>query len=140
MNDPLRYARQYILLDPSDCDPPHSLDLSLGSRDSQKVELLAEAFAAHGFDPSMPALVGYPKDGRVQLLSGTHRHEAARRAEIPLPVTLYLRSYVEAAWGTPGWERLIADIPVKELTRIGVVDDVAPALAERIDLSAMGSA
>lgn len=58
-------TRQYILLDPEDCDPdpPHGLDLTPGSRDSIKVDWLVEAFARDGFDPDEPALVGYPING-----------------------------------------------------------------------------
>lgn len=36
----IRNVRQYTLLDPDDCDPPHGLDLESGSRDSIKVEYL----------------------------------------------------------------------------------------------------
>lgn len=53
-----RLTRQYILLDPEDCDPPHGLYLTPGSRDSIKVDWLVEAFARDGFDPDEPALVG----------------------------------------------------------------------------------
>jgi len=132
----MRFAKHYILADPSDCDPPHGLDLSPGSRDSIKVERLAQCFQEQGFDPNEPALVGYPRDGRIQLLSGTHRHEAAKRAGIQLPITLKLRSVVEAAWGTEAWDELIKDIPVLELEYFPIKEDVPPpGLDERVDLS-----
>lgn len=131
----MRYAKHYVLLDPSDCDPPHGLDLEPGSRDSIKVEFLTNCFLKDGFDPDQPALVGYPRDGRIQLLSGTHRHEAAKRANIKLPVTLKLRSIVEAAWGTPAWDELIQDIPVKDLEHSPVINAPPPGLDERVDLS-----
>jgi ParB/Sulfiredoxin domain len=133
---PPRFARQYTLLDPDDCEPPHSLDLSPGSRDEIKVMELANVFEEHGFDPNYPALVGYPKDGRVQLLSGTHRHEAAKWSNIKLPVMMLLRSTVEATWGTPEWKKLISDIPVKdlELTEVKEGTDL-PGLDERVDLT-----
>lgn len=131
----MRFAKQYILVNPSDCDPPHGLDLSPGSRDSIKVEFLTKCFASAGFDPNEPALVGYPREGRIQLLSGTHRHEAAKRAGIQLPVTIKLRSVVEAAWGTPLWDELIKDIPVKDLEYYPITDSVPPGLDERVDLS-----
>jgi hypothetical protein len=83
----LRKAKQYVYLHPDDCDPPHGLDLEYGSRDFIKVKMLTEAFLSNGFDENYPALVGYPINGKVQLLSGTHRHEAAKRAKIKLPVT-----------------------------------------------------
>lgn len=66
-HDERRLARQYVLLHPDDCDPPHGLDLEPGSRDSLKVEGLTEAFARDGFDPTMPALVGYPSTAAYSL-------------------------------------------------------------------------
>lgn len=130
-----RFARLYIWVDPTDCDPPHGLDLTPGSRDSLKVEKLQEAFIQNGFDLSEPCLVGYPCDGRIQLLSGTHRHEAALRAGIKLPVHFVLRSVVEALWGTDEWPNVIRDIPVKELECAIVKDNPwVPALAERINV------
>lgn len=129
----MRYARLYVLVHPSDCDPPHGLDLTPGSRDSLKVEMLEEAFRTQGFDPEKPALVGYPIDGRIQLLSGTHRHEAARRADIFLPVTLKLRSVVEGSWGTDRWNALIEDVPVKDLEWAPIREnDWVPGLDERV--------
>lgn len=81
----IRFARQVLFLHPDDCIPPHGLALTVGSRDSLKVERLMIAFMREGFDPKEPALVGYPDgSGKVQLLSGTHRHEAAKRADIYL--------------------------------------------------------
>lgn len=88
-----------------------------------KVAWLEEQFARDGFDPSMPALVGYPLNGRVQLLTGTHRHEAARRASIRLPVRMVLRSDVEATWGTDRWLETIRDVPVADLENA----EVSPA-------------
>lgn len=102
-------------LSPCDCVPPHRLNLSPGSRDRLKVEDLLTAFCLAGFDVRYPALVGYPLDGKIQLLSGTHRHCAASLAEIDLPVTLWLRSDIERAWGRPQWLEVMADIPVMEL-------------------------
>lgn len=131
-----RRARHYVLLHPDDCLPPHGLDLSPGGRDALKVEALTEAFTTAGFDPAMPALVGYPLEGRVQLLSGTHRHVAASRAGILLPCTLLLRSVVQAAWGTPAWDTLIEDIPVRDLELAAVQDPVPPpGIDEQVDLS-----
>jgi hypothetical protein len=131
----MRWARQYTLLHPQDCDPPHGLDLSPGSRDDLKVTALAEAFATSGFDPCEPALVGYPLNYRVQLLTGTHRHEAARRTGILLPVRLVLRSAVEGTWGTERWETLVRDVPVKDLECAEVEDGGwTPTLEERVSL------
>lgn len=137
IRDEPRRARQYILAHPEDCDPPHGLDLTPGSRDSLKVESLTEAFIEHGFDKNEPALVGYPLNGRIQLLSGTHRHEAAKRAGIMLPIKMHLRSVVEASWGLPEWlEKLIVDVPVKDL-EFALVQDKGdpPGIDERVDLT-----
>lgn len=67
-----------------------------------------------------PALVGYPLDGRIQLLSGTHRHLAAKQAGILLPVTLWLRSDVEKMWGTDLWPTVIKDISVRNLISVEI--------------------
>lgn len=115
-----RYAKQYVLLDANDCTPPHSLDME-SEHDSVKVEMLVDQFRLHGFDQSKPALVGYPgDDGKIQLLSGTHRHEAARITGIKLPVTLILSSDILTYWGTDKWKDLIEDIPVKDLECAGI--------------------
>jgi hypothetical protein len=122
-----RTGRCFTWADPSDCDPPHGLDLTDGSRDSLKVEALEAEFRAAGFGEDFPALVGYVLDGRVQLLSGTHRHEAARRAGVRLPVTLWLRSDVEGAWGREEeWAKLIADVPLKELRAWPLSNELSP--------------
>lgn len=103
-------------LDPLDCDPPHGLDLR-EPRHYRKVNALVAAFLESGFDLSCSALVGYPLGGRVQLLSGTHRREAAVRAGIQIPVTLWLHSDVERAWGDLDlWREVVRDVPVRDLT------------------------
>jgi hypothetical protein len=122
-----RRARLYVLLHPRDCIPPHPLDPTPGGRDELKVERLAEHFRKEGFNPAMPALVGYPLLGMVQLLTGTHRHEAALRASIYLPVSLRLRSDVGRLWGTDGWADLVADVPVLDLEQ-ALVPETMPIL------------
>ncbi len=126
--------RCFVLADPWDCVPPHTLDLGW-NHDREKVEALVAAFTLAGFDEQEPALVGYPRDGRIQLLTGTHRCEAARRAGIKLPVTLWLRSDVEATWGTDLWPTVIKDIPVRDLRHLAVpggkrVSQYGPATIE----------
>lgn len=111
-----------LWIDPTDCDPPHGLDME-GERDRIKVYSLMDAFLHEGFNLNCAALVGYPLNGRIQLLSGTHRHRAALMAGTKLPVTLWLRSYVEAMWGTEDWLKLIEDIPVKNLLSYDMKDD-----------------
>jgi hypothetical protein len=131
-----RYVRTYTLLHPLDCEPPHGLVLAPGSRDELKVARLAAAFSLEGFNSWEPALVGYPLGARVQLLTGTHRREAALRSGILLPVSLWLRSYVEAAWGTDKWATIIEDVPVCQLERVLVsAPSRPPALEDRVVLS-----
>lgn len=48
-----------------------------------------------------------------------------------------MRSDVEAAWGTPDWARLIADVPVVELEAAEVRQTPPAGLAERVDLATM---
>ena len=110
----MRQVRSFIWVDASDCDPPHGLDMQT-ERDAGKVARLYEAFITNGFDLNEPALVGYPCNGRIQLMSGTHRHMAAEKAGIKLPVTLWLNSDIMETWGTELWEETIRDIPVREL-------------------------
>ena len=113
-----------VWVDPDDCNPPHSLDLT-SEHDLLKVEFLQNEFETNGFDLNMPALVGYPLDGRIQLLSGTHRHLAAKLAKIKLPITLWLRSDVESTWGTDLWPRTIEDIPVNQLDKFEIAEGFA---------------
>jgi len=102
-------------VDPADCDPPHGLDLTM-PRHFNKVNMLVAAFLERGFDTSYSALVAYPLNGRLQLLSGTHRHEAAKRAGIKLPLTIWLRTDIETTWGhLDEWRRVMQDIPVAVL-------------------------
>lgn len=130
-----RYSKRYILAHPEDCIAPHGLDLTEGGRDAIKVDHLYSCFTKDGFDPNEPALVGYPLNDKIQLLTGTHRHEAAKRANMMLPITIHLRSAVEAAWGTPAWDILIQDIPVKDLENVIIERSEIAGLNERVDLS-----
>ena len=132
----MKVARSFVWVDPSDCIPPHGLDLA-SPRDANKVEALRKAFEEKGFDKKYPALVGYALDGKVQLLSGTHRHLAAAQAGIQLPVTLWLRSDVEETWGTDLWSQTIEDVSVSELETWPVVDGVRRSPYEAVTLEAL---
>ncbi len=112
-------ARCVVWVDPDDCIPPHNLDMN-SKHDSDKVNMLANAFIYDGFDKNMPALVGYPLDGKIQLISGTHRHCAAKLVNEKLPITLWLRSDIEESWGTDDWANIIKDISVKELEALEI--------------------
>ena len=98
-----------------DCEPPHGLDMAW-PHDADKVASLEKQFRENGFDKKYPALIGYPLNGKIQLLSGTHRHAASSRSGVKLPVILWLRSDIEASWGElQAWKKVIEDIPVSEL-------------------------
>lgn len=117
----MRKARQFVWVDPDDCDPPHSLDMNW-PHDYEKVKYLIDFFRKEGFDTKKACLVGYPLNGRIQLLSGTHRHMAAKIAGVKIPVSLWLRDDVMRRWGTDEWLRLIQDIPVNELEQYPVLE------------------
>ncbi len=103
-----------VWMDPRDCDPPHEV------RKHERLEPLVYAFATEGFDKSRPALVGYILNGRIQLLSGTHRHAAAKKVGIQIPVTIWLGSQIEESWGVSleEWRRIMEDIPVSDLETV----------------------
>lgn len=132
-------AQCLIWVEPDDCVPPHGLDMR-HPHDADKVAMLEDLFRIHGFDTRMPALVGYIVDGRIQLLSGTHRHLAAQRAGILLPVTLWLRSDVQATWGTELWGQVIADIAVDDLLDFWVIDGPRQSPYVEIDFSDLDAA
>ena len=114
----MRIVRTVVWVEATDCDPPHGLDLRR-PRDANKVNWLAEMFCAEGFDVRCSALIGYPSgDGRIQLLSGTHRHRAAILTGQKLPVTMWLRSDIERTWGDlEEWRRVMEDISVEDLEK-----------------------
>ncbi len=135
-NENIRKARCFIWIDPNDCDPPHGLDMT-SAHDAKKVDDLEEEFQKNGFNIDMPALVGYPLNGRIQLLSGTHRHLAASRCGIKLPVTLWLRSDVEETWGTELWDRTLEDISVRKLQEMNVKEGIVRSPFEAVDLAGL---
>ena len=83
-------------------DPPHAV-----SHPDHVIEL-ANAFATDGWDQRRPALLGYEWEGRIQLLSGSHRWIAAKMADILLPVVIVPYWLVYQSWGNlPAWARLM---------------------------------
>ena len=130
-------TRCFIWISPDDCIAPHGLDLS-DPHDADKVEDLRKQFASAGFDLNQPALVGYPLDNKIQLLSRTHRHLAAKLADTKLPVTLWLRSDVERMWGTELWTKVLEDIPVYKLMEWDIQDGFNIPPYEPINLADLG--
>lgn len=91
----------FYFLHPLTCDPPHRIS------HEEKLADLADEFVTNGWSPEHPVLIGYVLDGRVQLLSGTHRHAAANYACIALPVLLRPYAEIEQAWGTEHWAEIM---------------------------------
>ena len=127
--------KYYTLLSSDDCNPPHGLNMNPGSSDSIKVDYLVNSFLSQDGFGQFPALIGYPLNGKIQLLSGTHRHMAAKITKTLLPVSIFLRSYIEAYWGTDKWSNIMEDIPVDKLDYFEQeylsVSDSPPGLDER---------
>jgi hypothetical protein len=80
---------------PRGCLPPHRVT------DESRLEGLIVSLEASGWSGSYPALVGYRSrpEGPIQLLSGSHRHEAATRLGIAIPVVVWEFKDVVSAWG-----------------------------------------
>ena len=92
----------YARLSPNQCLPPHRIT------HEEKFEILSLEFLLNGWGNHHPALVGYQNGSKVQLLSGSHRWAAALRAGIDIPVVVFPRLEVEAAWGfLEKWEKLM---------------------------------
>jgi len=87
---------------PSVCNPPHKVTHPFYMR------WLARQFEKSGWDTSCPALVGYDHDGKIQLLSGSHRWAAAAMTNTLLPVVVYDYQTVRNAWGdTDKWKAIM---------------------------------
>lgn len=77
---------------PSALTPPHAV-----VRPAQVDELAAD-MRARGWSGS--PLIGYPLDGGIQLLTGTHRQAGSIRANLStIPVKVYPLSVVTRCWG-----------------------------------------
>lgn len=83
------------MVTPAGLRPPHRIT------HFDKLGELIAAFTEAGWDHTKPALVGYRvwPDGPIQLLSGTHRREAALVAKLAVPVVVWDRREVEGAYG-----------------------------------------
>ncbi|MHB8407848.1 MAG: ParB N-terminal domain-containing protein [Acidiferrobacterales bacterium] len=92
--------------------PPHAV------KDFKNFERLTEQFlkGQDGWDPSEPALIGYPFNGRIQLLSGSHRWAAAKEAGIQIPVLVRQRSVIEEFFGNlDEWAKIMSPLPTSEV-------------------------
>ena len=84
------------------CDPPHRVT------HDEKQQALAASLCKRGWHG--PPLIGYrTDDGRIQLLSGSHRYAAAAQVQqMTLPVRVYPEWFVRALQGdTDRWSWLM---------------------------------
>jgi ParB-like chromosome segregation protein Spo0J len=81
-----------------------------------QVAELAHAFR-NGWDPEEPALVGYIRGNRIQLLSGTHRLAAALEVGLDrIPVVVWDYKDFDAAYGNlEKWFHLMASIKARDI-------------------------
>jgi hypothetical protein len=91
----------FLWMNATELEPPHMV-----VRPNQVLELV-EDFQTKGWDTSKPPLRAYPFQGKIQLLSGTHRRAAAELAAIKVPVVVWDTWEVEKAWGTSDWDRIM---------------------------------
>lgn len=80
-----------ILVDPVSCIPPHKVTKW------EHVDELCASMEEYGWQG--PPLIGYYWQGHLQLLSGTHRGQAAALAKIKIPVKVYDFWDVQMIWG-----------------------------------------
>lgn len=93
----------------SELDPPHAAD-------PYKTAVIASALQRFGWLPSEPCVLGYPLEGRTQLLSGSHRWDACRLLDRSMPVVLKSFSEVQEAWGDiDRWAQIMAPIKLCEV-------------------------
>lgn len=79
---------------PSLCDAPHRIV------ECERLYNLIDAFLEGGWDLTKPCMIGYWLNDRIQLLSGSHRYEAAVRAKLEkVPVIVRTLSEVQDAYG-----------------------------------------
>ena len=81
-------------VNPSLCDAPHSVT------ECERLYNLIDAFLESGWDLTKPSMIGYWLNGKIQLLSGSHRYEAAVRAKLEkVPVIVRTLLEVQDAYG-----------------------------------------
>lgn len=92
-----------INVTPDGCMPPHKVSYP------EKVTKLLESFTREGWAKDEPALVGYRwENGKVQLITGSHRWAAAAEINLAIPVELVSDKEVLDAWGDlDKWKKLL---------------------------------
>jgi hypothetical protein len=96
----MKFRTKVIWLNPSRCLPPHKIT------HPEKFETLYFEFKENGWSKNEPPLLGYQMK-KIQLISGSHRHAAAKCAKINLPVIIYPYKMIEKMWGTDEWLQLL---------------------------------
>lgn len=112
---------QIFFLKPDFCEPPHRVTHEI------KLEAIKKSLETIGWDG--PPLIGYLESDRIVLLSGSHRWAAAKALGFSLPVEVFARSTVEAAWGHPDrWRKIMCPV-VRVKRKIGSVTEpgIVPA-------------
>lgn len=89
------------LFDPVSLIPPHRITRP------EQVDELQESMLHVGWRGQ--PLFGYPFEGGIQLLTGTHRRMAAIRAGLHVPVKVHSLSQVQDIWGTDNWSTLFEE-------------------------------
>lgn len=82
------------------CAPPHRVT------HPDRLADLITAIERDGWNG--PMLLGYWLDGKVQLISGSHRWAAATALHRQLPVWLHDYEYIRGIYGTHEWMELMA--------------------------------
>lgn len=97
--------KNIVWIPPYQCAPPHKIT------HKDKFLELVEQFKIIGWNLKEPALIGYPFNRGVQLISGSHRWAAAMIANILIPVKIHEYEYIYEIWGKDGWLELIKNPP-----------------------------
>ena len=97
-------------LNAADCFPPHRVT------HINKFEELTNEFKEYGWSKNHPPLIGYfTIEYGYQLISGSHRYAAAKKANIKIPVLLQSYAYIKLIWGSDSWANLLTCIkPLRE--------------------------
>ena len=95
-----------LMLSAADCCPPHAVT------DPPRLVWLKENLLRDGWVG--PYLLGYPLDGYVQLVSGSHRYEACMQLGMKFPVAVASKNTIELIWGTDEWVDMMTTPPLYE--------------------------
>jgi hypothetical protein len=93
-------------LNTEDCDPPHDVT------HPEHASKLFRDFEKNGWAPDKPALIGYPWEGKIQLVSGSHRWAAANANKMKIPVVIRSFDEVKRIWGTDEWLTWLREPPM----------------------------